>query len=86
LSNWLEELRDRIIVRSQVAKRKLDAALGRRELDRRLYAVGAAFMALVKEGRVVVPTEMASVVRDARELEEQIEAHRGEIVALQSEG
>ena len=85
MSNWLEELRDRIVVRSQVTKRKLDATLARRELDRKLFEVGAAFVALVREGRVAIPKDLAAVVQEARELEEKLDAHRADIVALQSE-
>jgi hypothetical protein len=85
VSNWLEALRDRIVVRSQVAKRKLDANLARRQLDRKLYAVGAGFLTLVRQGRVAVPNDIAALVREARELEERLEAQRDEIVALQSE-
>jgi hypothetical protein len=85
LSNWLEELRDRIVVRSQVTKRKLDATLARRELDRKLFEVGAAFVALVREGRVPIPKDLAAVVQEARELEEKLDAQRADIVALQSE-
>jgi hypothetical protein len=85
LSNWLEELRDRIVVRSQVTKRKLDATLARRELDRKLFEVGAALVALVREGRVAIPKDLAAVVQEARELEARLDAHHADIVALQSE-
>lgn len=85
MTHWLQELRDRIVVRSQVAKRKLDAALARRELDRKLYDVGEAFLALVREGRIAVPQDVAPLISDARELEDRLEEHRADIVALQSE-
>ena len=85
LSHWLEDLRDRIIVRSQVAKRKLDAAMARRKLDRKLYEVGEAFLALVREGRMPVPQDVAGLVREARDLEEKLQEHHADIVALQSE-
>jgi hypothetical protein len=78
-------LRDRVVVRSQVAKRKLDAVLARRELDRKVYEVGAAFVALVREGRVAVPKDVAVLVNEARELEERLAAHHADIVALSSE-
>lgn len=85
MANWLEELRDRVVVRSQVGKRKLDAVFTRRELDRKLADVGASLLAMLREGRVVVPQEMASLVAQARELEERLEAQRDEIAALKSE-
>ncbi len=85
MSNWLEALRDRLVIRSQVAKGKLDAALTRRELDRKLYQVGVAFLALVREGRVAVPQELAPIVHEARQLEALLDAHHADVVALQSE-
>jgi hypothetical protein len=85
LSNWLEALRDRVVVRSQVGKRKLDAAFVRRALDRKLHDVGAAFLALAREGRAAVPQELAVLVAEARELEGRLESHHDEIVALEAE-
>ena len=85
MSNWLEALRDRVLVRSQVGKRKLDAAFLRRELDRKLCEVGGAFLALVREGRAAIPQEIASIVGEARELEERLEDHHDEIAELQSQ-
>jgi hypothetical protein len=85
LSNWLEMLRDRVIVRSQVGKRKLDAAFARRELDRKLHELGAMFLALVAEGRAAVPQELAVLVAEARELERRLESHHDAIVALETE-
>jgi hypothetical protein len=85
LSNWLQALRDRVIVRSQVSKRKLDAAFARRDLDRKLGEVGRELVRLVREGRVSIPREMAGLLAEARELEEKLEAQRDEIAALESE-
>jgi hypothetical protein len=85
VSNWLEALRDRVVVRSQLSKRKLDAAFARRALDRKLDEVGRELLRMARDGRVAVPREMASLVAEARELEERLEAHREEIAALESE-
>jgi hypothetical protein len=85
LSNWLEMLRDRVVIRSQVGKRKLDAAFARRDLDRKLHEVGVAFLALVREGRAAVPQEIAVLVAEARELEGRLESHHEAIVALEAE-
>ena len=74
-----------MVVRSQVGKRKLDAAFVRRQLDRKLSEVGAAFLALVGEGRVAIPQELAALVGEARELEETLQAHRADIAALLTE-
>ncbi len=85
MSNWLEELRDRVVVRSQVGKRKLDAVLTRRELDRKLDDVGHRIIALIREGRLAVPEDMAGLVAEALKLEERLEKQRADIAALKSE-
>ncbi len=85
MSNWLEALRDRVVVRSQVGKRKLDAALTRRQLDRKLVDIGERFLHLVREGRLAVPKDVADLVGEAQELEERLEAEQEDIAALESE-
>lgn len=85
MANWLEALRDRVVIRSQVGKRKLDAVFTRRELDRKLADLGERLLALVRDGRVAVPPEMAGLVDEARELEGRLEAQQAEIAALKSE-
>ena len=85
MANWLEQLRDRVVIRSQVGKRKLDAVFTRRELDRKLADLGARLLVMIREGRVVIPQEMAGLVVQARELEERLDAQRDEIAALKSE-
>jgi len=87
LSNWLEALRDRVIVRSQVSKRKLDAVFTRRQLDRKLVDVGERFLNLVRQGRLTVPKDkdVADLMSEARELEERLEAQHAEIAALESD-
>ncbi len=85
MGNWLERLRDRVVVRSQVRKRKLDVVFTRRELDRKLAELGQAFLALVREGRVSVPQELAGAVSEAKQVEERLEMQRADIAALESE-
>ncbi len=85
MSNWLEELRDRVVVRSQVGKRKLDAVVTRRELDRKLVDVGQLLLSLVRQGRIAVPHDLDAVVAEARELEDRLEMQRADIAALESE-
>jgi len=85
LSNWLEALRDRVVVRSQVSKRKLDAAFLRRRLDRKLGDVGREFLRMLRDGQLAVPREMVSLVAEVRELDEKLEAQRQEIAALEAE-
>lgn len=85
MSNWLEELRDRVVVGSLLGKRKLDAARIRRQFDRKLQEVGERFLKMVREGRLAVPQDVADLVKEARELEEALEAQHQEIAALRSE-
>ena len=85
MSNWLEKLRDRVVVRSQVGKRKLDAVFTRRELDRKLAEIGQGLLAMAREGRVSVPQELAGAVLEAKQIEERLELQRADITALESE-
>ena len=83
--NWLEALRDRVVVRSQVGKRKLDAVRVRRELDRALMQLGERFLGMVRAGRTDVPQELAALVNEARVLEKKLEVQQEAIAALKSE-
>jgi len=85
VGNWLERLRDRIVVRSQVGKRKLDAVFTRRELDRKLVEVGQLALSLIREGRVKMPQEIVEAVAEARLLEDRLATQRAEIAAMESE-
>jgi hypothetical protein len=85
LSNWLEALRDRVVVRSQVSKRKLDVVFTRRQLDRKLADVGRRLLDLVRQGRLAIPRDddVAGLVSEARQLEDELEAQHAEIAALE---
>jgi hypothetical protein len=83
LGSWVEALRDRIVVLSQVGKGKLDAAWTRRELDRKLVVLGERVLALAREGRVALPEETAVLVTEARDLQERLEAQHADITALE---
>jgi len=85
LGNWLEALRDRVIVRSQVGKRKLDAAWTRRDLDRKLRDLGESVLMAFAEGRIDVPKEIAGLMNEVRELDRRLRSQRDEIAALESE-
>ncbi len=84
MGSWVEALRDRIVVLSQVGKGKLDAAWTRRELDRKLVIVGERVLALVRDGRLVLPEETAALVAEARDLQERLDAQHAEITALEA--
>jgi hypothetical protein len=81
----LEAIRDRLVQRSLIGKRKLDRSATRRELDRLLRDLGERYRALVRAGRLEVPGEIASLVQAVRDLEERLEAQDKEISALEGE-
>jgi hypothetical protein len=81
----LEAIRDRLVQRSLIGKRKLDRTTTRRELDGALRDLGERTRALVGAGRMEVPGELAGLLRRVRDLEERIEAQEKEITALENE-
>jgi hypothetical protein len=81
----LEAIRDRLIHRSLIGKRKLDRSVTRRELDALLRELGERWRALVRAGRVQVPDELAPLVERVRGLEMRLEAQDRDIEALQNE-
>lgn len=85
LGNLLENLRDRLVQRSLIGKRKLDRTATRRELDAALRDLGERYRAVVRAGRIDVPAELAGLVQKVKNLEERLEAQRKDIEALESE-
>jgi hypothetical protein len=83
--NLLELLRDRVVHRSQIGKRKLDRAATRRELDKALRDLGERYRELGRVGRVEVPGELSREMDEVRRLEAKLEAEDAEIAALEGE-
>jgi hypothetical protein len=81
----LEAIRDRLIVRSIIGKRKLDRSVTRRELDVLFRELGERWRALVKAGHLQVPDELAPLVERVKGLELRLEAQDREIDALRNE-
>ena len=81
----LEMLRDRVIHRSQIGKRKLDRSATRRELDDALRVLGERFRALVRSGWTMVPPELAQPMEEVRKLEDRLAAQDDDIAALERE-
>ncbi len=81
----LEALRDRIVHRSQIGKRKLDRTATRRELDEALRRLGERFNALVAAGRAQVPAELVQVLQAVKGLEERLAEQEADIAALERE-
>ncbi len=81
----LEAIRDRLVQRSLIGKRKLDRTATRRELDGVLRDLGERYRAQVRAGRMEVPGELAGLVQRVRDLEDLLEAQEREITALENE-
>jgi hypothetical protein len=81
----LESLRDRLVHRSLIGKRKLDRSATRRELDGALRDLGERYRALVRAGRIEVPAELAERVQRVKGIEERLDAQDRDIEALERE-
>ncbi len=81
----IERIRDRLVQRSLVGKRKLDRTATRRALDRALRDLGERYRELVRTGRMEVPAELQAPMQHVRHLEDRLDAHQREIRALESE-
>jgi hypothetical protein len=85
IGKFLVDLRDRVIHRSQLGKRKLDLAFTRRELDDKLRELGERFRRLAREGRVTVPADLENAVAAVRDLEETLASQQGEVARIERE-
>ena len=85
MRNLIERIRDRLVQRSLVGKRKLDRTSTRRALDGALRDLGERYRALVRTGRVEVPAELQGPMQHVRLLEDRLDANQREITALESE-
>ena len=85
LGKLLEALRDRVVHRSQIGKRKLDRSATRRELDDAQRHLGERVSALAKAGRIDPPTELARMLEIVGSLEVRLAEQDAEIAALEGE-
>jgi len=83
--SWLEAFRDRVVRRSQMGRRRIDATFTRRELDEKLRELGARFVAAAQQGKAAVPQEFAALVQEVRELERRLGAQMADIAVLEAE-
>ena len=86
VASWLESFRDRVVRRSLMGKRRLDATFTRRDLDAKLQELGERFLGLVQQGAAAVPQELAALVQEIRVLQDRLRAQQGEIETLEGEG
>ncbi len=81
----LEAIRDRLVQRSLIGKRKLDRTATRRALDDALRDLGEKYRAMVKAGRIDVPEEIGGAVENVKSLEAKLEAQDRDIERLEKE-
>jgi hypothetical protein len=85
LGKLLEVIRDRVVHRSQVGKRKLDRSAARRRLDLALRDLGERYHALAAAGTVAVPAELAGLVEEVRRREQRLASHDLELAKLKGD-
>lgn len=71
-------LKDAIVESSAAGKAKLDATWLKRERDQKLVEIGEAMLALVEEGKLVLPSGLTEAAARVRELEREIESQEQE--------
>ncbi len=81
----LEAIRDRLVQRSLIGKRKLDRTATRRALDDALRELGEKYRAMVRAGRADVPGEIGGAVEKVKSLEAKLEEQDREIERLEKE-
>ncbi len=81
----LERVRDRLVHRSLIGKRKLDRTATRRSLDDALRELGQRYRSLVRAGKIETPPEIAGAMEKVKDLEERLETQDREIEALERE-
>ena len=81
----LEMLRDRVIHRSQIGRRRLDRVATRRRLDEALLELGRRYRLQVEAGQVAVPEALAPAVDAVRGLELRLAEQEQDLAALEKE-
>jgi hypothetical protein len=81
----LEMLRDRVIHRSQIGRRRLDRVATRRRLDEALLELGRRYRLQVEAGQVPVPEVLAPAVDAVRGLEQRLAEQEQDLAALEKE-
>jgi hypothetical protein len=81
----LEMLRDRVIHRSQIGRRRLDRVATRRRLDEALLELGRRYRLQVEAGQVAVPEVLAPAVDAVRGLEQRLAEQEQDLAALEKE-
>ena len=82
---FLNELRDRIVHRSQMGKEKLDATFARRALDKIFMELGERYYEIASRGEVAVPEDLRDLMRKVDSLAKRVAAHREQLKRLEDE-
>jgi hypothetical protein len=85
LGKLLEAVRDRVVHRSQIGKRKLDRTATRRRLDLALRDLGERYQALSAAGRVAVPAELAGLLAEVRGLQARLASEDRDLAELKGD-
>ena len=80
-----EKLRDRVIHRSQISKKRLDRVATRRRLDEALRELGRRYRLAVDAGGVPVPEELLPALEEARKLERRLAEEEQDLADLEKE-
>lgn len=81
----LEMLRDRLIHRSQIGRRRLDRGATRRLLDDALLELGRGYHLEVELGGVAVPEALAPAVNAVKSLAQRLREQEQDLAALEKE-
>jgi hypothetical protein len=81
----LEILRDRVIHRSQIGRRRLDRVATRRRLDEALRELGRRYWLALEGGAVQAPAELGPVVTEVRSLKQQLAEQEKHLADLEKE-
>jgi hypothetical protein len=84
-SKLLEILRDRVIHRSQIGRRKLDRVATRRRLDEALRELGRRYWLALQGGMAQAPEELVPAVAEVRSLEQRLAEQEKDIADLEKE-
>jgi hypothetical protein len=85
IGKLLDVFRDRVVQRSQLGKRRLDAAFTRRQLDDKWTELGERYSEHVRRDLASVPGELAGIIEEIRSLEQKLEKEREDVASLEHE-
>lgn len=85
IDKLLQIIRDRVVQRSQLGKRRLDAAFTRRQLDEKWAELGERYSGHVRAVPTSVLGELAGLIEEIRSLEQKLAKEREDVASLEKE-